>query len=78
MATQITKFQDNNGNLFDTEAEADASNTAFTYTEEVTAFVKDLFPIKEGSKHNAHASTAKKAIMAWLGRKTEVVAPDAE
>lgn len=73
MATQITKFADNAGKLFDTEAEADASNAKATNQAVVEDFVNTHFPIKEGAtKGNPHAGTAKKAIYLWLARQQAV------
>lgn len=46
MATQITKFADNAGKLFDTEAEADASNAKAANQAVVEEFVNTHFPSK--------------------------------
>lgn len=68
MATQVSKYADNSGKLFDTEVEADASNAKLANQAEVDAFVKTHFPAKANSRRgNPHASTAGKAIFLWLG-----------
>ena len=70
MATTITKYVDNAGKEFATEAEADASNAKAANAAEVEAFVSTHFATKEGSTRvNPHASTAAKAIFLWLGSK---------
>lgn len=70
MATQITKFADNAGKLFDTEAEADASNAKAANQSVVEEFVAVHFPTKaDAPKGNPHAGTAKKAIFLWIGRQ---------
>jgi hypothetical protein len=70
MATQITKFADNAGKLFDSEAEADASNAKAANQVVVDEFVNTHFPTKPGApKGNPHAGTAKKAIFLWIGRQ---------
>ena len=70
MATQITKFADNAGKLFNTEAEADASNAKAANQSVVDEFVSVHFPTKPGApKGNPHAGTAKKAIFLWIGRQ---------
>ena len=70
MATQITKFSDNSGKLFDTEAEADASNAKAANQAVVDEFVAIHFPTKpEAPKGNPHAGTAKKAIYLWIAKQ---------
>ena len=70
MATTITKYLDNAGKEFNSEAEADASNAKAANAAEVEAFVSTHFPSKEGSARiNPHASTATKAIFLWIGSK---------
>jgi hypothetical protein len=70
MATTITKYLDNAGKEFNSEAEADASNAKAANAAEVEAFVSTHFATKEGSTRvNPHASTAAKAIFLWLGSK---------
>lgn len=70
MATQVTKFSDNSGKLFDTEAEADASNAKAANQAVVEEFVNTHFPTKpEAPKGNPHAGTAKKAIYLWLAKQ---------
>lgn len=70
MATTITKYLDNAGKEFNSEAEAEASNAKAANAAEVEAFVSTHFATKEGSTRvNPHASTAAKAIFLWLGSK---------
>lgn len=70
MATTITKYLDNAGKEFNSEAEADASNAKAANAAEVEAFVSTHFATKEGSTRvNPHASTAARAIFLWLGSK---------
>ena len=70
MATTITKYLDNAGKEFNSEAEAEASNAKAANAAEVEAFVSTHFATKEGSTRvNPHASTAAKAIFLWLGWK---------
>lgn len=72
MAIQVTKFQDQAGNQFDTELEADASNIQLAQQDEVAAFVKIHFPTKDGSKRgNPHAGTAMKGIFLWEAQKAQ-------
>lgn len=72
MAIQVTKFQDNAGNQFNTELEADASNIQLAQQDEVAAFVKIHFPTKDGSKRgNPHAGTAMKGIFLWEAHKAQ-------
>lgn len=67
MASAVTKYQDNAGKLFDTEAEADASNAKLANSERVEEFIKTHFPTKAGSRRgNPHAGTASKAIYMWI------------
>ena len=70
MATTITKYLDNAGKEFNSEAEADASNAKAANAAEVEAFISTHFATKEGSTRvNPHASTAAKAIFLWIGSK---------
>ncbi len=70
MATQITKFADNQGKLFNTEAEADASNVKSANQAVVDDFVATHFPTKPDSpRGNPHSGTAKKAIFLWISRQ---------
>lgn len=66
MATQITKFADNEGNEFNTDLEAEASNIKLSHKAQVEAFIADNFPTKEGKQANPHAGTAAKAIYLWI------------
>ena len=66
MATPITKYADNAGAVFNTEAEADASNVALTYKAEIDAFLDDYF--KGSKQHNPHIGTARKVLSAWVSR----------
>jgi hypothetical protein len=75
MATPTTKYLDNAGKMFDTEAEADASNAQSAYRAEVEEFVAKNFPTSAGSKRgNPHAGTAAKAIFMWIAH-VETSAP---
>ena len=76
MATQVSKFADDHGKLFDTEVEADASNAKIKNQVEVETFVKAHFPAKANSKRsNPHASTAEKAIFLWIGSQGQQQRP---
>jgi hypothetical protein len=82
MATQITKFADIAGTVFNTEAEADASSAAIQHKEIVDAFVSRHFPLtpskKEGGKaRNPHANTARKAIFMWISQNGSPVSLEA-
>lgn len=67
MASAVTKYQDNAGKLFDTEAEADASNAKLANHAKVEEFVKVHFPTRANSRRgNPHAGTASKAIYMWI------------
>lgn len=67
MATPITKYQDNAGNEFNSDIEAEASNAQLVHQAQVNDFVAANFPVKAGSKRgNPHAGTASKAIYLWI------------
>lgn len=67
MAIKVIKYVDNEGNEFDNELEADASNVRLLMAEKVEAFVEKHFPTRDGSQRgNPHAGTATRAIYLWL------------
>ena len=66
MATPITRYAVNQGNVFDTAEAADASNVALTYKAEIDAFLDDYF--KGSKQHNPHIGTARKVLNAWVSR----------
>lgn len=61
------KYQDDFGEEFPTEAEAEASNVDKGASKAVREYVRQHFPIKIGSKRgNPHYGTAMKAIAGFL------------
>lgn len=67
MVKPIMKYQDDFGEEFFTEEEAEASNVAKGVTKEIREYVRRNFPIRVGSQRgNPHYGTAMKAIAGFL------------
>jgi len=75
MATVVTLYKSKDGKVFETEAEANASDIAFENKAAIDAFVAKHFPVKEGStKGNPHAGTAARAVSLWIAENTPAAA----
>lgn len=67
MVKPVLRYQDDFGEEFDTEEQAEASNVEKGVTQEIREYVRRNFPIKIGSQRgNPHYGTAMKAIAGFL------------
>jgi len=67
MVKPVLRYQDDFGEEFDTEEQAEASNAEKGVTKEIREYVRRNFPIKIGSQRgNPHYGTAMKAIAGFL------------
>ncbi len=70
MATEILKYADAAGNIYDTEAEADAADSVMEAMDEINTFVAKYYPAKDGVTRTSPRNTMiKNALIKWVGEK---------
>ena len=70
MATEIIRYADSTGVLYETQKEAEAADSVIEAKGEIDEFIDKHYPAKEGAKRvSPRATTVKNALLLWVYEK---------